>query len=198
MAATQTDPELAAMRIDERKLAQVAAQAHRAGADGTGPQCQIEPAAHGVGADAVERVADRHVEQRLPGVLLHAQQIGRSVDHVPAVHVLVERLLEEQLLRPLDVEAHVLHVDAGARDLELIEDLHRLELDDAGSPEPGEQDVLRELGVGAGRGADAGGGSRAVVDDGEIHPRARAVPHLARLEVIDGAAGRVLGVHATE
>ena len=55
--------------------------------------------------------------------------------------------LERELLRPLDVVADRLHVDAGARNRQLVVDLDGLQLDDAAAGEPGEDDVLRELRV---------------------------------------------------
>lgn len=58
--------------------------------------------------------------------------------------------------RSLDVEADVGGVDAGARDLELVHDLHRLQLHHPAARQVGERQVLRQLGVRACRGTDRG------------------------------------------
>ena len=71
----------------------------------------------------------------------------QGVDQDPGPEVLVERLVDAQLLRPLDVVALVGDVDAGLVDVELVERLDRLELDDAGADEPGGDDVLGHLRV---------------------------------------------------
>jgi len=72
------------------------------------------------------------------------------------VEVLDEGLLHLELLRPLHVVALVLHVDAGFGNLELIQGLHRLELDEPRATQPGDDDVLGELRVGACRNPDRG------------------------------------------
>ena len=82
---------------------------------------------------------------------------------IERLHVLLERLLERQLLRPLDVVADRLHVDARPRDRQPVVDLHRLQLDDAAAGEPRQHDVLRELRVRPGGGAERRRG-RAAVD----------------------------------
>ena len=96
---------------------------------------------------------------QLLAALRHARSIYWSLGKVNMVQKLLELelkvvkddpiatslLLEPQLLRPLHVVAHGLHVDAGARDLQLVEDLHRLELEDPAAGQPREHDVLRHL-----------------------------------------------------
>ena len=62
---------------------------------------------------------------------LQAQQPVQDVDQHPGLDVLARRLLQLELLRPLDVVALVLHVDAGPGDLQLVHDLDGLELDEA-------------------------------------------------------------------
>ena len=56
-------------------------------------------------------------------------------------------MVEFEFLRPFDVVAHVGDVDARAGDFQLVQNLHRLELDDACAAQPGERDVLRQLSV---------------------------------------------------
>ena len=63
------------------------------------------------------------------------------------LHIFAQRLLEPQFLRPFDVVAHVGGVDARARNLQLVENLYRLQLDDARAAQPGEGDILRQLTV---------------------------------------------------
>ncbi len=158
----------------------------------------VQPGADSVALDAFERVPDRDLELRRARGGREREEIRRDVDERPPGGVLDERLFERELLRPLDVEADVLRVDARARDLEPVQDLDRLQLQDPCAAEPGEDDVLRELRVGAGRGAEAGRGEGAVVRDGEIEAGRGAAPDLARLEVVDRAGARVLGEHAAE
>ena len=81
----------------------------------------------------------------------------QGVDEHPGLDVLAPGLFQPQLLGPLDVVALVGHVDAGPRDLQRVHDLDGLELDEAAAAEPGGHDVLGELGVGAGAGADGRG-----------------------------------------
>ncbi len=104
-----------------------------------------EPA-HPLRADAGQVVADAHVEDgvREPG--RHAGGL-QDLDQHGGLDVFLERLGQRELLRPLDVEAHRLHVDAGAGDVELVLDLDRLQLHEAAARQPRQHDVLGELGV---------------------------------------------------
>ena len=70
-----------------------------------------------------------------------------GVDQHPGAQVLIERLVDLQLLRPLDVVALVLAVDTRLVDVELVEGLHRLQFQKPGSDQPGDDDVLRHLAV---------------------------------------------------
>jgi hypothetical protein len=74
----------------------------------------------------------------------------QHLDQHGPLDVLLERFLELELLRPLGVETHGPHVDTGARDLQVVLDLDGLELHDATAAKPGENDVLRHLGMGPG------------------------------------------------
>ena len=98
-------------------------------------------------------------------------------------HVLAQRLLQLQFLRPFHVVADVGHVDARPRDLQLVEDLDGLQLDDARAAQPGEHDVLRQLAVRSGRRAERRGSAVAVERDREIQPRDAA-------EELGSSAGR--------
>jgi hypothetical protein len=93
---------------------------------------------HAVARDAVEGVADAQVEREPlePGGQAQPPAGGEHLDQHRRLHVLVERLLERQLLRPLDVEADRPHVDARPRHGDPVVRLHRLQLDDSAAGEP--------------------------------------------------------------
>jgi len=110
--------------------------------------------------------------------------------------VLGLRLADAQLLRPLDVEADVGGVDAGAGDDQAVVDLHRLQLADAGAGEERERDVLRQLSMGTRGGADDGG--RAVAVEAPRQVDRRAVPHLGEGQVEDRFMGLPLAQGATD
>ncbi len=74
-----------------------------------------------------------------------SRRVPQHVDQHRTLHVLVERLGDAQLLRPLDVVADVRRVDARARYFQLVVDLDRLELHDPPAGEPGEHEVLSHL-----------------------------------------------------
>ena len=123
-----------------------------------------------------------------PGI---AAQLGQDRHEEPRLRVLHERLLDEKLLRPLDVEAHGPHVDARARDHEPVVDLNGLQLEDAASGQEGERDVLRELRVRAGRRPD--GRRRAVAVETHREVEAREAPeHVAHRQVVDRSRGKLL------
>ncbi len=109
--------------------------------------------ATGFRRDPGEVVADRQVEDvwSRVGAEVGRERLPRTedVEHHPRLDVLVERLGDLQLLAPLDVETDGLHVDARSVDLELVEDLNRLQLEHAPTAEPCQHDVLSELTVGA-------------------------------------------------
>ena len=139
-----------------------------------------DPGPHRGRADAGEVVAHAQVEDGLVArrVVRPSEQPfrARDVDQHRALHVLAQALGEAQLLAPLHVVAHGLHVDAGPRDREAVVHLDRLELDEAPAREPGEQDVLGHLPVGPGGGPDGVG--RAVAVDADR--RGRGPPRPAR------------------
>ena len=110
----------------------------------------VEVPLHVGPADPLEVVADAHVEHDAGALAREAERAVEGVDEHPGAQVLVERLVDAQLLAPLDVVALVLDVDAGLVDLELVEGLDRLELDQPGAGEPRGDDVLGHLGVRAG------------------------------------------------
>ncbi len=94
-----------------------------------------DPGPHRGRADPGEVVAHAQVEDRVVarGVVRSPEQplAPRHVDQHRALHVLAEALLEAQLLAPLHVVAHGLHVDARPRDGQAVVRLDRLELEEA-------------------------------------------------------------------
>jgi len=82
--------------------------------------------------------------------------VAEQLQGKPGLDVLVEGLLDAQLGGPLDVVALVFGQDAGLGDGQVlsVQGLHGLELEEARSGVVGRQDVLGQLGVGAGRGAE--------------------------------------------
>ncbi len=118
----------------------------------------LDECGHLRGLDAGQVIADRHVEHVRPrvvtDVLAERFPLAEHLDDHRRLHVLVEALGNGQLLAPLDVVADRLHVDAGSTDLEIVEDLHRLQLEEAAAAQPGEHDVLRHLTVWSGRRTD--------------------------------------------
>ena len=127
--------------------------------------------------DALEVVADAHGERERRGRGRGAADHRfREVQSEPRLQVLVVRGLQVELLGPLDVVALVGRVDAGLGDLEGVELLHGLQLDGTGAAEVRAEDVLRELGVRAGRGTEDREGRRRrgpeEVPDGDVEDRA--------------------------
>ena len=100
--------------------------------------------------DPLEVVADAHVEDHSRGITRESELLVECVDQHPRAQVFVERLVDLELLRPLDVVALVLEVDTRLVDVEFVECLDRLQLDEAGTDEPRDDDVLRHLRVGPG------------------------------------------------
>ena len=163
--------------------------------DGAAVEHALDERLHARRADAGEVVSHAHVPgQRLePGRHLHRSALAQDLDEHRPLDVLLERLLQLELLGPLGVQPHRVDVDAGPRDLQLVVDLDGLELLDAAAPQPGEDDVLRHLGLRPGRGAQGARGAPAVEVHGEIEVR------VARHEATDRQVeDRLLGVELDE
>ncbi len=146
-----------------------------------------DPGAHGRRADPGEVVAHAHVEDGLVArrVVRPPEEAlsPRRVDQHRALDGLAQALREAQLLAPLDVVAHGLHVDAGPRDREPVVGLDRLQLEKPAAGQPGEQDVLGHLAVGPGGGADRVRHAPAVHDDRQVEiGRAAPEPPLGQVE----------------
>ena len=119
------------------------------------PEAVHEPD-HGRARYALVVVAHRHVEDGLEGDLPEPQDPPEDMHQGPGLDVLPGRLVQLEFLGPLHVVALVLHVDAGAGDLQLVQDLDGFQLDEPGAGEPRGDDVLRQLRMGSGGGAHRG------------------------------------------
>ena len=109
--------------------------------------------------DALEAVAHGHVEDEAVRVA-EAVLAGDELARPPGLDVLGEGVGHRELGGPLAVVALVLGHDAGlvhaGGELLAVHDLDGLELEEARARHVGGHDVLRQLGVGAGRRAEGG------------------------------------------
>ena len=107
--------------------------------------------------DALEVVADGHIEHEPVGIA-ETVDLGDDLERAPRLDVLVLRLRHGQLGGPLLIVALVGGEDAGAGHaggkLGTVHLLYGLDLEEARAREVGGDDVLRELAVGAGSGAE--------------------------------------------
>ena len=122
--------------------------------------------------DALEVVADGHIEHEPVGIA-EAVDLADDLERAPRLDVLVLRLRHGQLGGPLLIVALVGGEDAGAGhaggEVRAVHLLHGLDLKEAGAGEVGGDDVLRELAVGAGGGAE--GRFDALTEDGQALAR---------------------------
>jgi len=160
---------------------------------------RVDEAGDLVGPDAGEVVADRHVEHvragptviRVTDELAERLPVPQHLDDHPRLDVLLEALVDEELLAPLDVVPDRLHVDARAGDPEIIEDLDRLEFEQPGATEPRQHDVLCHLAVWTGGRADRGGRGAPEEFEREVDVGVGS-PEPRRRQVEDPFAGRPL------
>ena len=107
--------------------------------------------------DACQVIAHGHVEHESVGI---AQTIDlcHDLQGAPGLHILLKGLLDIQLRGPLAVVALILRQDAGAVDaggqIRAVHLLDGLQLEEPGAGEIAGNDVLGQLGVGAGGGAE--------------------------------------------
>ena len=140
--------------------------------------------------DALEVVADGHIEHEPVGIA-ETVDLADDLERAPGLDVLVLRLRHGQLGGPLLIVALVGGEDAGTGHaggkLGAVHLLYGLDLEEARAGEVGGDDVLRELAVGAGGGAE--GRFDALTEDGQA--LARGLIFLVDAE--DVAALGVLG-----
>ena len=119
--------------------------------------------------DACQVIAHGHVEHESVGI---AQTIDfcHDLQGAPGLHILLESLLDIQLRGPLAVVALILRQNAGAVDaggqICAVHLLDGLQLEEPGAGEIAGNDVLGQLGVGAGGGAE--GGLDGLAEDGQL------------------------------
>ena len=106
-----------------------------------------------LGLDALEVVADRHVEDEAVRIA-EAELLCQELYGNPGLHVLAEGIVDRELRRPLAVVALIRCQDArlvhAGRELCAIHLLDGLELEEARARHIGSDDVLCKLRVGAG------------------------------------------------
>ena len=119
--------------------------------------------------DARQVVAHGHIEHEAVGVA-QAVDLGHHFQGAPGLHIFLKGLLDVQLGRPLAVVALVLRQDAGTVDaggqLRAVHLLDGLQLEKPGAAEVTGDDVLGQLGVGTGGGAE--GGLDGLAEDGQL------------------------------
>ena len=119
--------------------------------------------------DTRQVVAHGHVEHEAVGIA-QAVDLGHDLQGAPGLHILLKGLLDVQLGRPLAVVALILRQDAGAVDaggqVGAVHLLHRFQLEKPGAAEVAGDDVLGQLGIGAGGGAE--GGLNGLAEDGQL------------------------------
>ena len=148
-----------------------------------------------LGTDALEVVPHRHVEHVRAGIA--ADELGdrfpvpQDLDDHPRLDVLLDALRDEEFLAPLDVVPDRLHVDAGALDVEIIENLHGLQLEQPRPAEPRQHDVLRHLAVRPGGRTDRCRGATAEELERQVDVVVR-LPEASGRQVEDPLARRPL------
>ena len=150
--------------------------------------------------DAVEIVAEAEIVDGrglVERAGLELEEIAR-LEHLDQHHagdVFVNRFIEPQFLRELDVVADVGHVDARAVDDQLIVDLDGLEFENARPGNPTQRDVLRQLCLRAGRRTDRRRGFPPVKRHARVERRIGPIDLLQR-QVEDGLLPLRLEKHA--
>ena len=135
--------------------------------------------------DALQIVAHGHIEHEAVGIA-EAVDLTQHLQGAPCLDVLVHGLRHGQLGGPLLVVALVVGEDAGAGDaggqIGAVHLLDGLDLEEPGAGHIGGDDVLRQLAVGAGGGAE--GRLDALAEDGQA--LSRGVVCLAHAEDLAG------------
>ena len=117
----------------------------------------VQEGVHLLALDALQIVAHGHVEHKAVGIA-QAVQLGQHLAGAPGFHVFLKGLGDRQLCAPLAIVALVLRqnawaVDAGGQ-LGTVHFLNGFQLEEPGAAEVASDDVLGQLGVGAGSGAE--------------------------------------------
>ena len=117
----------------------------------------VQEGVHLLTLDALQIVAHGHIEHKAVGIA-QAVQLGQHLAGAPGFHVFLKGLGDGQLRGPLAVVALVLCQNAGAVDaggqLRAVHLLNGFQFKEPGTAEIASDDVLGQLGVGAGSGAE--------------------------------------------
>ena len=117
----------------------------------------VQEGVHLLTLDALQIVAHGHIEHKAVGIA-QTVQLGHDLAGAPCLHVFLKCLGDGQLRGPLAVVALVLcqntgTVDAGGQ-LRAVHLLNGFQFKEPGTAEVARHDVLGQLGVGAGGGAE--------------------------------------------
>ena len=117
----------------------------------------VQEGVHLLALDALQIIAYGHIEHE-PVWVAQTVQLGHDLAGAPRLHVFLKGLRDGQLRGPLAVVALVLRQNAGAVDaggqLRAVHLLNGFQLKEPGAAEVARHDVLGQLGVGAGSGAE--------------------------------------------
>ena len=117
----------------------------------------VQEGVHLLTLDALQIVAHGHIEHKAVGIA-QTVQLGHDLAGAPCLHVFLKGLRDGQLRGPLAVVALVLCQNAGAVDaggqLGAVHLLNGFQFKEPGTAEVARHDVLGQLGVGAGSGAE--------------------------------------------
>ena len=117
----------------------------------------VQEGVHLLTLDALQIVAHGHIEHE-PVWVAQTVQLGHDLAGAPRLHVFLKGLRDGQLRGPLAVVALVLRQNTGAVDaggqLRAVHLLNGFQLKEPGAAEVARHDVLGQLGVGAGSGAE--------------------------------------------
>ena len=152
----------------------------------------VQEGVHLLALDALQIVAHGHVENKAVGIA-QAVQLGQHLAGAPGFHVFLKGLGDRQLRGPLAVVALVLRQNAGPVDaggqLRAVHFLNGFQLEEPGTAEIASDDVLGQLGVGAGSGAEGcfnglpeNGQGLAAGMEGAVNAEYRAFPGVFRGE----------------
>ncbi len=117
----------------------------------------VQEGVHLLALDALQIVAYGHIEHKAVGIA-QTVQLGHDLAGAPGLHVFLKGLRDGQLRGPLAVVALILCQNTGAVDtggqLRTVHLLNGFQLKEPGTAEVARHDVLGQLGVGAGSGAE--------------------------------------------
>ncbi len=109
--------------------------------------------------DPFQVITDAHIENKGLTVLRRREweNLFQQMQNKPCFKILIPRFLQRKFRRPFGVKAFVFGIDAGFFQLKPVENLYGFQLDKPPTGEPGGDDILRQLGMWPGGGADWGG-----------------------------------------